>query len=76
MTEQLPQFNPIYFLLTILIATGVGVAGLLVGLKCIGMMVPKWSLWDALKKDTITNSGLIITAYIIGMSLIIYGAIY
>lgn len=76
MNEQLPQFNPIYFLITILIATGVGIVGLLAGLKCMGIIVPKWDLQRVFKQENITNSGLIITAYIIGMSLIIYGAIY
>ena len=74
MTGQ--EFNITSFTMTLIIATVVGIAGLLASLKAISILVPKWDFKDSFKKDNITNSGLIIAVYVYVVGRIIASAIF
>ena len=74
MTGQ--EFNITSFTMTLIIATVIGIAGLLASLKAISVLVPKWDFKDSFKKDKITNSGLIIAVYVYIVGRIIAAAIF
>jgi len=75
MSSIIPQ-NMESFVTGITFATVFGAIIFLISLKAISIIVPKWSLSDAFRRNKITNSGLIITAFIISLGMIIASAVY
>ena len=49
-----------------------GVALLVLGYKAFDLLTPKWDFHKAFNNnDTVTNAGLVIAAFLIGLSLVI-----
>jgi hypothetical protein len=74
--NQLPGLDIINFVVTITLATIIGICGLLAGLKGISLLIPKWDIRDTFKDKTVTNSGIIIAVYIFALAMVISYAIY
>jgi len=75
MSSIIPQ-NMESFVTGVTFAALFGAIVFLICLRAISIIVPKWSLSDTFNRNRITNSGLIITAFIISLGMIIASAVY
>lgn len=59
------------YLLSCLFSTLIGIGGLLLGYKVFDWITPKWDFRDAFTGDSLSNAGIVIAAFFIGLSIII-----
>ncbi len=64
------------FLVAIPYAALIGLVTLLIGLKSISLIMPSWTIRDSFKKSGITNSGVVVAAFIIALGIVVASAVY
>jgi len=64
------------FLVAIPYAALIGLLTLLIGLKAISFIMPSWTIRDSFKKSGITNSGIVVAAFIIALGIVVASAVY